>query len=189
MDSLKKRVQQGNVRFYIDFLYLSFDPSKINPDGGAHANYLIYDKKYKQMFRFEPHGYKTSIYDNDLLDKFLIKKFKTSKIDYKPIRESCPRLGPQSYDSPGYNAYELKGFCYFWSTFFIDYLLSNYKKSKYKNKTIRDIQEDMIKNIKDVSGRFKPFIRSYAVFINNIARNITNKNIEEYIEKMRKLLG
>jgi len=126
----------------------------------AHANVLIYDKKFFSLERFDPHGFNDK-FDTPLLDLILPDFFSY----YLPINNFytplsyCPRISFQLREEiieklstdPG-------GFCSAWTLWYIDLRLSNPDISR------QEIVQFAINNISN-SGSFKNFIRNYSSFI------------------------
>lgn len=152
----------------------------------AHANALIYDRKHQTLERFEPYGH-TSGYNSTKLDHILLKMFEKSNIPVKkyikPL-EFCPRIAFQSLEKNSKtNKLDPRGFCSYWSTWYMDMRLSNPDLDR------KELVKQSINLIKKDYDGFKEYIRSYAVFINHIERNIekylkTQKNLT--IDKKRK---
>jgi hypothetical protein len=115
---------------------------------GRHANSLIFDKKYKTVTRFEPHGGK-----KDKWVKVHILKWMRSNLpgwSYKEPSSYCPYYGPQTkaykakkdldprkFD-PVFLAKEAGGFCAAWNLFFIHLRIVN------PNKTDKEVMNIMM---------------------------------------------
>ena len=164
----------------------------------GHMNFMVYDKEENKIYRFEPNGGVVNFYDSSALDKMLAKKFKSwGNIDYQTMNDFCfipasgkKTRGPQALEE---KSEEQKtdpgGFCAYWSIFFIDFIMTNHKREAFKDHNISDFLNDMMNDINKKFGSYKGFIRTFAVFINNAARNIgKNKDIDAYIDKMIKEL-
>ncbi len=164
-----------------------------NKEPWGHFNFMVYDKNENTIYRFEPNGGSVNFYDSPALDKMLTERFKKwGDIQYKSMNNFCPIIpgkrgtrGPQALeDRTEIQLTDPGGFCAYWSIFFIDFILTNYKKKAFKNYTIEDYLKSMIADIGSKFGTYKQFIRTFAIFINNAAKNIHNKDIDKYIDGM-----
>ena len=183
--SLKK----SSKRFSIVLLTLVITIKTDNNKKLAHANALIYDKKTNTVYRFEPHG-QTKKFDSSLADRVLSEYFEQFKIKYENLSSFCPlvkgmNVGPQTLEK--YTGIKVEGdpvgFCSYWTTYFLDFLLTNYNKPQYKDKSVGELLEIMIDNISKKFSSFTDFIRTYAVFFNEIYLNIgKGKNINRLID-------
>ena len=152
----------------------------------GHANFIVYDKMTNNAYRFEPHGASVSFYNTNDVDEKLNKKFIKYGVKYNSLANICP-LGPQYFDvrEEGAGSLDPGGFCSYWCIIFIDFILTNYNHKKYKYKTINQYLELMLYGIDKKFGSFKKYIRTFAVFINNVSNNIgENKDLDSYIDKM-----
>ena len=165
---------------------------KVIKNGWGHFNFMVYDNVTNTCYRFEPNGGVVDFYDSPALDVMLKKKLKKYGIGYKTMNDFCPTIknnkgtfGPQALESKSEKQLtDPGGFCAYWSIFFIDFILTNHKKKAFKNYTIEQHLNTMINDIGSKFGTYKQFIRTFAVFINNAAKNIHNKDIDKYIDGM-----
>jgi ankyrin repeat protein len=133
----------------------------------SHANYLIYDKKLKELERFEPHGKSLSSnynYDNKYMDNLLEKYFKNidENIIYIRPQDFLPKISFQILDSIEHKTVKLgdpKGFCALWAIWYVDYRL------KYEDIEREKLIKILINSIKIQKLSYKNIIRNYA---NNI---------------------
>ena len=199
-----KKAQKAKVRFTIMFLtirYTDFDKNtnkdkkstEFKPEVWGHANAIIYDARTNTAYRFEPHG-QDEIFNNAILDNHLAKIFKHYDIKYENISRFCPlvgknKFGPQTLEGMTGVAREFDpaGFCSYWSTYFVDFVLTNSSKPQYKDTTIGEFLEIMMKNISTKFGDYNQFIRTFGVFFNEIAINVgTGRNIGKIIDDVIK---
>lgn len=160
--------------------------------GNRHANWIIIDKPRKEVEFFDPYGHETtesvllygrpSVWAYDMVD--LIKNSFQNNINepklcfipkkYNVLRyfSSCPRFGFQYYQENyrGLSNLDRAGYCTIWCLFMLELRLTN------KNKTIREIQDELINkrtqkhlfsgNIdKAIGEEFHDFIRRYTYFV------------------------
>jgi len=103
------------------------------PEGGAHANGLLYDTKTQNLERFEPHGSETVLsytkitpYEAQKMKEFLEQNLGISiKRFYQP-KSVCPRIGwqireglPRPFDYFFNKKWGISGYCMAWSMYFI----------------------------------------------------------------------
>jgi hypothetical protein len=151
----------------------------------AHANVLIYRKKFNHIEHFEPHG-KTGLFNNNELNKSIelfIKMF-TINVNYElrkksPVKDFkfieligsnqvCPYLyGFQAHEesSTMFKILELEGegYCTAWSMFFTELCLKNPSMTSSQIITSVFSTAQLKKSILDY---FRNVIRGYATFIN-----------------------
>lgn len=173
-----KCVNSSKVRFIII-------PLGIELRKGSHANYLIYDKKIKEIERFEPHGsshpfnfnYNSSLLDNILKNKFELKY----GIKYISPSDYLPKIGFQVLDSFESNCIKIgdpKGFCALWSLWYAD------MRIKHPNLQREILVKEIIRTIKDNNFQFKDIIRNYSKEITEKRDKILSKagiNINDWI--------
>jgi hypothetical protein len=124
-------------------------PLRIVKPGSGHANVLIYNKKFKELSLFEPHGL-SGYYDGYYIDdaiNYITKQInsqlsQSEKINYVPSIETCPssivehapgysiinRFGIQLAQEGSIIKKEKKeggGYCAIWSLFFAELSLAN----------------------------------------------------------------
>lgn len=154
----------------------------------AHANVLIYRKKFNHIEHFEPHG-KIGAFGNEKLnssiDLFLklfveyvnIELFKNKQHsqlqDLKPIQlieanQVCPYIhGFQTYEEQSSIIKNLElegeGYCAAWSMFFTELCLKNPEMTSDKI-IISIYQTPLFKS--NLADYFRHIIRGYATFIN-----------------------
>ena len=163
IDSLKVCLEDNGKRFIM--IPLSF----VCSNGGGHANMIIYDKKNKEIERFEPLGVDTvgdnclHIKDIDTQIKDRINRYFPGKVKKAiPPLSFCPLSNFQYIESreEGDLITDPGGFCAAWSTWYADLRLSN------PNKTRRQVVEMAMKKLKNKGyGAFKKFIRNYSQFL------------------------
>lgn len=178
-ERFKHCVNSSGVRFIIV-------PLGIELSNGAHANYLLFDKKTFEIERFEPYGQGTPNrfnYDAHLLDSVL--SFKFSEIDenikYISPTKFLPKIGFQyldAYDTKSKKIGDPGGFCALWSIWYVDMRL------QYPDIDRKSLINKLIKNIKTTNTSFKNLIRNYSINITNTRDTIFNKtgmNINNWI--------
>jgi len=155
----------------------------------GHANAIIYDRKENIVYRFEPHGYNPDRIDiNDAMNFYLTDFFSEYGIEYKNLSEYCPlvqgfKRGPQAMETYDSIKGDPGGFCSYWTTYFLDFLIENHNKPKYRSKSVGEMLTIMLNSIEKTFKNFKEFIRTYAVFFNEVFINIGNKkNIDRIID-------
>ena len=172
----------GNKRFIVfPFGFTCID--------GGHANYMIYDTKFKSLERFEPHGETIGSCITDPVDNLILKVFEQNlgkdfiKTYYKPL-DFCPPINLQAIQD--YEGEMMRtdpgGFCAAWSAFYADARLSNPDIDR------EDLINNLIYQINSSPKSFTEFIREYSIFLNilhdevykNIKKN-KNKNISDTI--------
>lgn len=152
-------------------------PVGIEMRQGNHANYLLYDKKNKEVERFEPHGSSVPLglqYNPSLLDDILEVRFKEIDNDIKYIRpkDYLPKIGFQLLDIYERNKKKIGdpgGFCALWTIWYVDMRLT------YKEMSRQTLVKKMIQTIKSQNISFKNLIRNYAINILDIRDKILNK--------------
>ena len=153
------------------------------PDGGAHANVLIYRKNLNQIEHFEPHGKKFSTNDNntnkvilDWMKNFVFKinrnlsTLGTKQIKFIESTDICPYIhGLQNLESSSdiikIKDVEPGGYCSAWSMFFTELCLKNpnIPSSELMN-YIFNFLENM--SVREKMAYLRSIIRGYASFIN-----------------------
>ena len=163
----------NNKRYITSMLYISY-----NEKGSAHANILIYDKKTKELERYDP---------NTLTSGAQMSKEKMGKyIDRQIIKEFKLRMGKDfigKYIPPllvagdiyGIQAYqfwenEMKytdpfGFCSAWVTWFADLRLSN--PDKGSQEVLKLAQAEINKTSASLLTIIKINLISLRIFIKN----------------------
>jgi len=180
------KLKTTTKRFTITLLTISI--YNVNTKtGDGHANAIIYDKQTKTAYRFEPHG-QTTAFDSYKVDDTMREYFKKHSIKYENLTNYCPiffgnkRRGPQTLETGTINQ-DPSGFCSFWTTYFLDFLLENQAKPVYKNNSVGDMMTIMIQSIHKNFKNFRDFIRTYGVFFNELLDNIgKKKNIDRLIK-------
>jgi hypothetical protein len=169
-----KKCMKENKRFIISIL-------GIEKGTLGHANGLIYDTKTQTLERFEPHG-ATRFYNSNRMDKVVQNMFKAVDIPIKhylkPL-DFCPRISFQSLEIKSTSSIlqlDPVGFCSYWSTWYMDIRLSN------PHLDAKQVVGESIKAINENYDGFKEFIRSYAVFINEL-----QTHIYKHVIKMKNL--
>jgi hypothetical protein len=140
-----------------------------------HANYLLFDIKYKEVERFEPHGsdHPTGLnYNSNLLDYNLTNILTTFNFTYIKPYKFLSKIGFQKIeiselDNTFYG--DPNGFCSLWCIWWADMRLSNVDISRYRLNTIltRQLINDHIS--------FKKLIRNYSIFITDIRDKLLSK--------------
>jgi hypothetical protein len=159
-----------------------------------HANALIFDRKTKRLFRFEPHGgLESSHYDSTGLDIQIVKWLKQnlgSEWKYKSPNTFCPMVGPQTKEIISYYNKKMnatykhslndnegpKGYCSAWSLLFLHYRLMNPSLS----------EEEIVKYmLSHSSDELADKIREYASFISkNVDPNWTLNNKKKALSEL-----
>ena len=157
----------------------------------GHNNVLVYDKKDNTMYRFEPNG-TVDFYDDKELDKRFKKLFKKFKIKYKNLTKLFPKKirfnkrikykGPQGLEEEYLFKYgDAEGYCAYWNFYFIDYIITNYRRPYYKDKKFPIYIKDMIKYFKKgKKNKYVEIIRTFAILLNKI---VINKDNKEFVDK------
>lgn len=163
---------------------------------GGHANTLIYDRKKKEAWRFEPYGV-TLLDDNDELDDVIHKLLENvyGDIVYYDPDKYLKGLNFQLVDMENYikNIGDPGGYCLAWCIWFMDIVLM------YNNRGIKDIIRNFLtkKHVSDIitkeegtdkrvrtSNYYLDFIRRYAHKLDNeknkILKNIGILNYDMY---------
>jgi len=143
----------------------------------AHANSLILDLKQKCIYHFEPNGscslYSVSdgaedLWEDELLRKKLTEKYAMLGFKYIPVHEGLKK-GPQEcekddeYYAMGLN--DAKGYCAFWSLFFIEMAIE-FRKDVYGLNFVADINL-VIETILYLWPNIHVLIRWYASYVNS----------------------
>ena len=154
-------------------------PIGIETSQGAHTNILFWNLKNKELERFEPNGKNppaTFNYNGDLLDNFLVEKFKKFGKEFKYYKPSeyLPTIGFQMIENLETEKCKQigdpNGFCTVWCIW--------YCYQKLLNLSIKsiDLSEELINNIKLEGKSFKNLIR-------NFSKNISDYR-DEYLMKV-----
>ena len=142
-----KKCGSSKIRFI--FVFLLIGTGRLE-DHISHANVLIYDRKRKELERFEPHGGMTDAWewcdnvkdfnntrmaqrlpnrtcDGESLDRAIVKHLKPiiGFETYFNNQTYCPNIGPQARQSLKRQGVDPGGFCQYWSIWYIDLRLSN----------------------------------------------------------------
>lgn len=151
-------------------------PISIHLPNVYHANYLLYDKKFNEIERFEPHGSGQLLdfdYNFTYLDEILSNYFNKINITYiKPI-DFLPNVGLQileSYEYKNKKVGDPGGFCAVWNVWWIHMRLSHPKIPR--NKLIKKF----IKTIKQHNISFRNYIRDFSSVISTTRDNILSKS-------------
>ncbi|CAH6421419.1 Ankyrin repeat protein [uncultured virus] len=171
INNFKKCIDDSNKRFIIM-------PLGIELREGSHANYLLFDKKTKELERFEPYGaqppYKFD-YNPNLLDSLIDNKFNDIDSTIKFIRplDYMPKIGFQYFDTienKTKNIGDPGGFCALWSIWYTDYRII------YSDISRKSLVKQIMRNIKTENISFKNIIRNYSKNVTDIRDEILNKN-------------
>jgi ankyrin repeat protein len=173
-----------NSNFISNFNKCLINPNKkyiIIPIGieikdNSHSNYLFYDKKTKEIERFEPHGHSHPSgfdYNSDILDKRLKEYFINIDENIKYIKpmDYLPKIGFQQldiYENKNKKIGDPMGFCALWAIWYIDNRITYYDLDR------KILVNNMIKQMKENNISFKNMIRNYAKNIIDIRDNILN---------------
>jgi hypothetical protein len=186
MDTFHKCMKK-NIQFIMLPIFIEF----LSCNGSGHLNFMILDKKRKEVERFEPYGndkftnksnkYRHELmtgFDNEMRDwvKNSIKGY-----SYKTPEESCPNIqfGVQDIEENnlalGIKSPELEtdpgGFCSIWSVWYGELRL------KFPNKSSEKLVKHAITLLKKNDHSIRTFIRNYSGFIYKEKRSI----IRQYI--------
>jgi len=169
-ENFKKCISNSKVEFIII-------PLGIELYEGSHANYLIYNKKTKELERFEPYGYDAPYkfnYNPKLLDNII--SFKFSEIDsgiiYIKPSQYLPKVGFQSFEVSESKTRKIGdpgGFCALWAIWYVDMRLT------YPEIDRKKLTDQLLKEIKKQLLSFKNVIRNYSINILNIRNMIFDK--------------
>lgn len=135
----------------------------------AHANYLIYDSKKKELERFEPYGTQSlynDFYESDKIDSKVRQWFKKNlgiNNYFSPVK-TCPGGGFQDLQSIERleRIGDPAGFCMIWSLWYVNLRL---KYPNMKKETL----------VKKAISKLDASVHSRTVFIRNYANYIQNK--------------
>lgn len=159
-------------------------PLGIVMDIGAHANYLIYDKKIKEIERFEPHGGTISFnYKSETLDDLLEKYFTSMDNEIKYIRpdDYISKVGFQTMESHELNVSKIGdpgGFCALWSIWYVDQRLT------YQNHSREVLVQELFNAIQSKNVGYRNLIRNYSRNIIKIRDDILESvglNINDWV--------
>jgi hypothetical protein len=181
--------------------YIMLKLTIINNKNYSHANSLIYDRKKKEAWHFEPYG-TTEITDSAEVDS-KIKEFLESiygKITYYHPEDFLSNLNFQMVDGEEYfhnqKIGDPKGYCLAWSMWFIDIVLGNtdvnvndLMKNFFSRKSISELISEEEESTVSVESTnyYLDFIRRYAHKLdsekNKILKSIgvLNYNIYDHI--------
>lgn len=162
-------------------------PIGIIQQNGAHANYILYDKKLNELERFEPHGATATRFDYNyqLLDTLLENKFKTllpNKSSFKYYRPTSfmEKISLQQLEGLETNKKkinDMSGYCVSWSLWYID------MRILYQDISRKKLISKLIQYIKMNNISFKNLIRNYSNNISTI-RDTTLSKIGTDINKL-----
>jgi len=178
-ESMKSCLEDKTKRFIVM-------PLGIEIKKGAHANYLLYDKKLKEVERFEPYGSGLPAdfdYQPDMLDKILKNRFK--KID-KDVKYFSPvkYLPAVSFHSFGNIEDQNKqigdpgGFCALWAVWYVDQRLT------YPDIDRGHLVRQLLKTMRQGNLSFRKTVRDYSADIVQLRDEVFDKvgmNINDWI--------
>lgn len=166
----------------------------------SHANIIFWDIKKKIIERFEPNGSNQPIglnYNNNILDKLLINKFKTfdNDIEYIAPKDYLPVIGFQILENKNEilctRIGDPNGFCAIWCIWWVYQKLKNLKidsktlaykliqKIKYNNINFKTLIRNFSNNIVEIRDNFlKKFDLDINDWINNNYDEKISKNLE-----------
>jgi len=183
-NNLKECLDKPGVRFII--FYFSFKCI----DSG-HANFMIYDLKFKSLERFEPHG---ETYGDDCIsapvDDMILDLFNKNmgkdfvKNYYRPL-DFCPKSNVQTIESSELldDKGDPRGFCQAWCHFYTDLRLANPEIDR------KQLVTNLIYQLTYNEKSFKDFIREYSIFLTEIYERALEAKSEEDLENIyRKLI-
>lgn len=136
----------------------------------AHANAIVYDKKFKELERFDPWGGKSEVASrvDTAIKRFFFDigfdiDFEDETKYFAPIAY-CPMLGPQLIEGevPNIDLFDPLGYCQYWSIYYLSERLKNQNLSR--NQVVAKIMNEKA----STSIEARQFIRRYAVLSNNI---------------------
>ena len=186
-----KKCKSKKIRFIFVFLLIG---TGLDEDHN-HANVLIYDRKRKELERFEPNGgrklenwcilaedFKNTRMalrlpngwcSGESLDIAIIKHLKPiiGFETYFNNRTYCPKIGPQARQSLKRQGVDPGGFCQYWSIYYIDLRLSNPDTPR------KTLVYNVMNNIENMTSDFGEFIRAYATFMELLVRIIKYSKI------------
>jgi len=147
----------------------------INNESYIHANYLIWDLKFKEVERFEPHGYDHPSgfnYNPNLLDFHLTNISNNLNFTFISPHSYLPKIGFQKIEISELNNTFIgdpNGFCSLWCIWWTDMRLSNLNIPRHKLAYV------LIQQIINDKLSFKNIIRNYSIGITSIRNNLLNK--------------
>jgi len=186
---MEKFTQFIMLPIFIEFTTCNDDKGNNN----GHLNFMIIDKKRKEVERFEPYGNDKftdkppNKFRHDLMNGFddAMRDWVEDNLEsyrYKTPEETCPdiKFGVQEEEeralhrgikSPALDS-DPGGFCSIWSIWYGELRL------KYPNKSSEDLLKKAIALLKDDHHSVRTFIRNYSGFIYREKRRIVRKYIK-----------
>ncbi len=156
------------IPFFVGLSEYNFEGLRKKKNIINHRNCLVYDKKEKKAYYYEPHGSYFDNFDSKWVTEkvfcILYNLLKDHGIEVIPPYVTTPYVnGLQSFDIGKYKKNELKGYCMLWSSFIIFIL-------HYTNLTEIDTSLDIHKIINS----------SRMVYTNN--RSTDNLSVQRIIQ-------
>jgi ankyrin repeat protein len=166
-------MKKDNIRFVL--FKLTLIPSM----NSTHANIVIYDKKTKDLIRFEPYGY-LNMEDSNILDEYLSDIFK------QVLGEDINIILPKTYmtnsrfqsisndtDISNKKLGDPQGYCLAWAYWFLELKLSN------PDVEIKELLDNSFDNIltteTEEGNQFMGYIRKYAFKLDKLKNNFLIK--------------
>ena len=155
--SALKKCMEDDARFIII-------PLSLRDKLVSHANVLIFDKKTKELERFDPHGRTMREFLPGSMDLAIKKKFSSAlNLPRDFVYAIYMGHGPQAWESKGSVCEgDPGGYCLIWTKYYISMRL---KHPNMKRETlINKLRETRTEN--DYPEYFRKFIRNYSDFLN-----------------------
>jgi len=175
---LRRIINYDNYRFILLDICLLYKNGK-----GTHSNIVIYDKKYKTVVRFEPHGDKAWYNHNDL-DNLIKQIFTNAYGDILYISPSdflcTTKFQMTSWTNEDDNIGDPGGFCLAWSIWFVKLKLMNKDLHKSDNNLTLDTAIDdhkklVEKSLYEIMKKTKNSPNVLLSYIRDFSRKITNE--------------
>jgi hypothetical protein len=155
-------MNNNQIDFIISLLSLVGQESYTD-DKFSHANFLIFNKKTRKLFRYEPYGH--GEHPTHGLSDVLTSLANELGFEYQQIEKSCPRIGFQKIETKTKRDYIGPGYCVLWGILFLDLLLSNPEIEPI------DIQKIMYTELINNKTNFREFIQKYNTYFKEETKN------------------
>lgn len=148
-------MNNNQIDFIISLLSLVGQESYTD-DKFSHANFLIFNKKTRKLFRYEPYGH--GEHPTHGLSDVLTSLANELGFEYQKIEKSCPRIGFQKIETKTKRDYVGPGYCVLWGVLFLDLLLSNPEIEPI------EIQKTMHNELINNKINYREFIQKYNTY-------------------------
>jgi hypothetical protein len=179
--------QRRKKQFDLGFCYLSIR----SPDGGLHANILIYDFNQLTIERFDPYGDSVN-YDKDI-DNILEEELTwNTGLTYLKPSDYLPVAGFQTISDeldpleqkPG----DFGGYCLAWCTWYLEHRLKNIhiKPKELVTKLIRKLSLDnhtFMENIRNYANKLNAYKTKYLLEAGVEPDDVSNLNFSTNLER------